>query len=103
MVHISWVESWVGFDRVVSWHSRLGRDGMITNEIVCKRPRSWSFNSSSTLIPLVNINKLTVEHIKQNPASQLPFELRNSCRSEASYSAGAFWSLVQHANAQANL
>ena len=78
-------------------------NGKITNVIASQRPRSWSDNSLSTLIPFVNTNKITVEQIKQNPAAQLPCGLQNSCRSQASYTAGAFWSSVQSAIAKANL
>jgi hypothetical protein len=78
-------------------------NGKITNVTASQSPRSWSDNSLSTLIPFVNNNKITVEQIKQNPAAQLPCGLQNSCRSQASYTAGAFWSSVQSAIAQANL
>ena len=77
--------------------------GKITNVTASQSPRSWSDNSLSTLIPFVNNNKITVEQIKQNPAAQLPCGLQNSCRSQASYTAGAFWSSVQSAIAKANL
>lgn len=78
-------------------------NGKITNVIASQSPRSWSDNSLSTLIPFVNNNKITVEQIKQNPAAQLPCGLQNSCRSQASYTAGAFWSSIQSAIAKANL
>ena len=78
-------------------------NGKITNVMASQSPRSWSDNSLSTLIPFVNNNKITVEQIKQNPAAQLPCGLQNSCRSQASYTAGAFWSSVQSAIAKANL
>ncbi len=78
-------------------------NGKITNVTASQSPRSWSDNALSTLIPFVNNNKITVEQIKQNPAAQLPCGLQNSCRSQASYTAGAFWSSVQSAIAKANL
>ena len=78
-------------------------NGKITNVTASQSPRSWSDNSLSTLIPFVNNNKITVEQIKQNPAAQLPCGLQNSCRSQASYTAGAFWSSVQSAIAKAKL
>ena len=78
-------------------------NGKITNVTASQSPRSWSDNSLSTLIPFVNNNKMTVEQIKQNPAAQLPCGLQNSCRSQASYTAGAFWSSVQSAIGKANL
>ena len=78
-------------------------NGKITNVTASQSPRSWSDNSLSTLIPFVNNNKITVEQIKQNPAAQLPCGLQNGCRSQASYTAGAFWSSVQSAISKANL
>ena len=78
-------------------------NGKITDVTASQCPRSWSDNSLSTLIPFVNNNKITVEQIKQNPAAQLPCGLQNSCRSQASYTAGAFWSSVQSAIGKANL
>jgi hypothetical protein len=78
-------------------------NGKITNVIASQSPRSWSDNSLSNLIPFVNNNKITVEQIKQNQAVQLPCGLQNSCRSQASYTAGAFWSSVQSAISKANL
>ncbi len=78
-------------------------NGKITNVTASQSPRSWSDNSLLTLIPFVNNNKITVEQIKQNSAVQLPCGLQNSCRSQASYTAGAFWSSVQSAIAKANL
>ena len=78
-------------------------NGKITSVIASQSPRSWSNNSLSTLIPFVNNNKITIEQIKQNPAVQLPCGLQNSCRSQASYTAGAFWSSVQSAISKANL
>ena len=78
-------------------------NGKITNVTASQSPRSWSDNSLSTLIPFVNNNKITIEQIKQNPAAQLPCGLQNSCRSQASYTAGAFWSSVQSAIGKANL
>jgi hypothetical protein len=78
-------------------------NGKITNVTASQSPRSWSDNSLSTLIPFVNNNKITLEQIKQNPAAQLPCGLQNSCRSQASYTAGAFWSSIQSAIAKANL
>ena len=78
-------------------------NGKITNVSASQSPRSWSDKVLSTLIPFVNNNKITVEQIKQNPAAQLPCGLQNSCRSQASYTAGAFWSSVQSAIGKANL
>ena len=78
-------------------------NGKITNVSASQSPRSWSDKVLSTLIPFVNDEKITVEQIKQNPAAQLPCGLQNSCRSQASYTADAFWSSVQSAISKANL
>ena len=78
-------------------------NGKITNVSASQSPRSWSDRVLSTLIPFVNDEKITVEQIKQNQAAQLPCGLQNSCRSQASYTADAFWSSVQSAIAKANL
>ena len=78
-------------------------NGKITNVSASQSPRSWSDKVLSTLIPFVNDEKITAEQIKQNPAAQLPCGLQNSCRSQASYTADAFWSSVQSAIAKANL
>ena len=78
-------------------------NGKITNVSASQSPLSWSDKVLSTLIPFVNDEKITVEQIKQYPAAQLPCGLQNSCRSQASYTADAFWSSVQSAIAKANL
>ena len=78
-------------------------NGKITNVSASQSPRSWSDKVLSTLIPFVNDEKITVEQIKQNPAAQLPCGLQNSCRTQASYTADAFWSSVQSAISKANL
>ena len=78
-------------------------DGKITNVSASQSPRSWSQNSLSALIPFVNSGKITVEQIKQFSAMQLPCSTGNSCRSQASFTAEAFWSSVKSAISKANL
>jgi hypothetical protein len=76
-------------------------NGKITN--VSASPRSWSENSLSALIPFVNGGKITVEQVKQYSAAQLPCGTSNSCRSQASFTADAFWSSVKSAISKAGL
>jgi hypothetical protein len=78
-------------------------DGKITNVSASQSPRSWSQNSLSALIPFVNSGKITVEQIKQFNSVQLPCSTGNSCRSQASFTAEAFWSSVKSAISKANL
>ena len=78
-------------------------DGKITNVNASQSPRSWSQNSLSALIPFVNSGKITVEQIKQYSAMQLPCAIGNSFRSQASFTAEAFWSSVKSAISKANL
>jgi hypothetical protein len=78
-------------------------NGKITNVSASQSPRSWSQNSLSALLPFVNGGKITVEQVKQYSASQLPCATQNSCRSQASYTADAFWSSVKSAISKAGL
>jgi hypothetical protein len=78
-------------------------NGSITNVSASQSPRSWSQNSLSAIIPLVNSGKLTVEQVKQYSAASLPCGTSNSCRSQASYTADAFWSSVKSAISKAGL
>jgi hypothetical protein len=78
-------------------------NGKITNVNASQSPRSWSQNSLSALLPFVNGGKITVEQVKQYSASQLPCGTSNSCRSQASYTADAFWSSVKSAISKAGL
>jgi hypothetical protein len=78
-------------------------NGKITNVSASQSPRSWSQNSLSALLPFVNGGKITVEQVKQYSASQLPCGTSNSCRSQASYTADAFWSSVKSAISKAGL
>jgi hypothetical protein len=78
-------------------------NGKITNVSASQSPRSWSQNSLSALLPFVNGGKITVEQVKQYSAAQLPCGTSNSCRSQASYTADAFWSSVKSAISKAGL
>lgn len=78
-------------------------NGQITRVSASQSPSSWSQNSLSALIPYVNGGKITVEQIKQYSASQLPCSTQNSCRSQASFTAEAFWSSVKSAINKAGL
>ena len=78
-------------------------NGKITNVSASQSPRSGSQNSLSALLPFVNGGKITVEQVKQYSASQLPCGTSNSCRSQASFTADAFWSSVKSAISKAGL
>jgi len=78
-------------------------NGKISNVSASQSPRSWSQNSLSALLPFVNGGKITVEQVKQYAASQLPCGTSNSCRSQASFTADAFWSSVKSAISKAGL
>ena len=78
-------------------------NGSITNVSASQSPRSWSQNSLSAIIPFVNSGKITVEQVKQYSAASLPCGTSNSCRSQASYTADAFWSSVKSAISKAGL
>ena len=78
-------------------------NGKITNVSASQSPRSWSQNSLSALLPFVNGGKITVEQVKQYSASQLPCGTSNSCGSQASFTADAFWSSVKSAISKAGL
>jgi hypothetical protein len=78
-------------------------NGKITNVSASQSPLSWSQNSLSALLPFVNGGKITVEQVKQYSAAQLPCGTSNSCRSQASFTADAFWSSVKSAISKAGL
>ena len=78
-------------------------NGKITNVSASQSPRSWSQNSLSALLPFVNGGKITVEQVKQYSAASLPCATQNSCRSQASFTAEAFWSSVKSAISKAGL
>jgi hypothetical protein len=78
-------------------------NGKITNVSASQSPRSWSQNSLSVLLPFVNGGKITVEQVKTYAAEQLPCAISNSCRSQASFTASAFWQSVKSAISKAGL
>ena len=78
-------------------------NGKITNVSASQSPRSWSQNSLSVLLPFVNGGKITVEQVKTYAGEQLPCAISNSCRSQASFTATAFWSSVKSAINKAGL
>jgi len=78
-------------------------NGKISNVSASQSPRSWSQNSLSALLPFVNGGKITVEQIKSYAAEQLPCAISNSCRSQASFTATAFWQSVKSAISKAGL
>ena len=79
------------------------KDGKIENVSASQSPSSWSQNSLSALIPYASSGKITVDQIKQYAAEQLPCAIGNSCRSQASFSATAFWQSVKSAISKAGL
>jgi hypothetical protein len=78
-------------------------NGSISNVSATQSPRSWSQNSLSAIIPFVNSGKITVEQVKQFSAASLPCGTSNSCKSQASFTADAFWSSVKSAISKAGL
>ena len=78
-------------------------NGSISNVSATQSPRSWSQNSLSAIIPFVNSGKITVEQVKQYSAASLPCGTSNSCKSQASFTADAFWSSVKSAISKAGL
>ncbi|CAM8620418.1 hypothetical protein [Candidatus Planktophila dulcis] len=78
-------------------------NGKITNVSASQSPRSWSENSLSALLPFVIGGKVTLEQVKQYSAASLPCGTSNSCKSQASYTADAFWSSVKSAINKAGL
>jgi len=78
-------------------------NGQISKVAASQSPSSWSQQSLSALIPYVSGGKITVEQIKQYSAAQLPCATQNSCRSQASFTAEAFWSSVKSAISKAGL
>jgi hypothetical protein len=78
-------------------------NGKISNVTASQSPRSWSENVLSAVLPFVNGGKITVEQVKQYSAAQLPCGTSNSCKSQASFTADAFWSSVKDAISKAGL
>lgn len=77
--------------------------GKITNVTASQSPVSWAQRALTALIPYVNAGSITVEQIKQYSVTQLPCSTGNSCRSQASFTAEAFWSSVKSAISKAGL
>ncbi len=78
-------------------------NGKITNVSASQSPMSWAQRALSAVVPFVNAGSITVEQIKQYSAAQLPCSTQNSCRSQASFTAEAFWSSVKSAITKAGL
>lgn len=78
-------------------------NGQISKVSASQSPSSWSQNSLPTLIPYATSGKITVEQIKSYAAEALPCAISNSCRSQASYTATAFWVSLKSAITKAGL
>jgi hypothetical protein len=78
-------------------------NGQISHVSASQSPSSWSQNVLPTLIPYASSGKITVEQIKSYAAESLPCAISNSCRSQASFTATAFWSSVKSAITKAGL
>jgi hypothetical protein len=78
-------------------------DGKIASVSASQSPRSWSQQSLTVLIPYVNAGSITVEQVKAHSAASLPCTRSNSCNSQASYTAEAFWASLKTAIAKAGL
>jgi hypothetical protein len=78
-------------------------DGKFKSVSASQSPRSWSQQSLSVLIPYVNGGSITVEQVKQYSSAQLPCSRSNSCNSQASYTAEAFWNSLKTAITKAGL
>ena len=78
-------------------------NGKIASVSASQSPRSWSQQSLSVLLPYVNGGSITVEQVKQYSSAQLPCSRSNSCNSQASYTAEAFWNSLKSAITKAGL
>ena len=78
-------------------------NGQISHVSASQSPSSWSQNVLPTLTPYVSSGKITVEQIKTYAAEQLPCAISNSCRSQASFTATAFWQSVKSTITKAGL
>ena len=78
-------------------------NGEISHVSASQSPSSWSQNSLPTLIPYASSGKITVAQIKSYAAEALPCAISNSCRSQASFTATAFWESVKSAISKAGL
>jgi hypothetical protein len=78
-------------------------NGEISHVSASQSPSSWSQQSLTSLIPYVSSGKITVAQIKSYAAEQLPCAISNSCRSQASFTATAFWESLKSAISKAGL
>ena len=78
-------------------------NGEISHVSASQSPSSWSQNALPTLIPYASSGKITVAQIKSYVAEQLPCAISNSCRSQASFTATAFWGSIKSAISKAGL
>ena len=78
-------------------------NGKITSVSASQSPRSWSQQAFTVLVPWVNAGSITIEQVKQYSSAQLPCSRSNSCNSQASYTAEAFWSSLKSAITKAGL
>jgi hypothetical protein len=78
-------------------------NGEISHVSASQSPSSWSQNSLPTLIPYASSGKITVAQIKSYAAEALPCAISNSCRSQASFTATAFWESLKSAISKAGL
>ena len=78
-------------------------NGKIASVSASQSPRSWSQQSLTVLIPYVNAGSITVEQVKAHSAASLPCTRSNSCNSQASYTAEAFWNSLKTAITKAGL
>jgi hypothetical protein len=78
-------------------------DGKFKSVSASQSPRSWSQQSLTVLIPYVNAGSITVEQVKTHSAASLPCTRSNSCNSQASYTAEAFWASLKTAITKAGL
>jgi hypothetical protein len=78
-------------------------NGKIASVSASQSPRSWSQQSLSVLLPYVNAGSITVEQVKAHSAASLPCTRSNSCNSQASYTAEAFWNSLKTAITKAGL
>jgi len=78
-------------------------NGEISHVNASQSPTSWSQQSLTSLIPYVSSGKITVAQIKSYAAEQLPCAISNSCRSQASFTATAFWESLKSAISKAGL
>jgi len=78
-------------------------DGKFKSVSASQSPRSWSQQSLNVLIPYVNAGSITVEQVNAHSAASLPCTRSNSCNSQASYTAEAFWASLKSAVTKAGL